>query len=47
MEVNEGLTCSFLQEAVAIDTDKGNYVSLGDVKKSIVVSPDLGAIVDG
>lgn len=45
MEVNEGFTCSFLQEAVAIDFEEGNYVPLGDVKKSIVVSPDLSSIV--
>jgi hypothetical protein len=45
MEVNEGFTCSFLQEAVAIDVKEGCYVPLGDVNKSIVVSPDLSSIV--
>ncbi len=46
-EVNEGFTCSFLQEAVATDIKEGHYVRLGDVKKSIVVSRDLSDFVDG
>mmetsp|Transcript_18953 Transcript_18953/g.30567 ORF Transcript_18953/g.30567 Transcript_18953/m.30567 type:complete len:434 (-) Transcript_18953:562-1863(-) len=46
LEVNEGLTCSFKQEIVAVDTQKGQYISLGDVKKSVVVSPDLSCIMD-
>ncbi|KAG7351464.1 RNA polymerase III RPC4 [Nitzschia inconspicua] len=41
MEVNEGLSCAFHQQAVVVDVDKGNYIVLGDVDKSIVVSPDL------
>ncbi len=41
MNVNEGLTCSFKQEAVAVNVEKGQYITLGDVNKSIVVSPDL------
>jgi hypothetical protein len=47
MDVNEGLSCAFHQEAVAIDSEKGQYVSLGNVKKSIVVSPDLSTIMSG
>jgi hypothetical protein len=43
MNVNEGLSCGFLQQAVAIDPDLGKYVALGDVKKSIVVSPDFNS----
>ena len=39
--MNEGLTCGFLQQAVAIDSDRGKYLTLGNVKKSIVVSPNL------
>jgi hypothetical protein len=41
MNVNEGLSCGFLQQAVAIDPNQGKYVALGDVKKSIIVSPDF------
>jgi len=44
MNVNEGLTCAFQQQAVAVDVEKGQYVSLGNVDKSIVVSPDLKGI---
>lgn len=43
MNVTEGLSCGFLQQAVAIDTEKGKYVSLGEVKKSIVITPDLSS----
>lgn len=46
MEVNEGLTCAFHQEAVAL-TAEGAYISLGDVTKSIVISPDLTDIISG
>ena len=45
MEVNEGLTCAFHQEAVAVDPKKGQFVSLGGVKKSVVVSPDMNSIM--
>eukprot|EP00934_Nitzschia_sp_Nitz4_P002617 Nitzschia sp. Nitz4//scaffold55_size114948//109095//110312//NITZ4_003929-RA/size114948-processed-gene-0.85-mRNA-1//-1//CDS//3329554614//2607//frame0 len=41
MNVNEGLTCDFLQQAVLIDTKESSYIELGDVHKSIVVTPDL------
>mmetsp|Transcript_17185 Transcript_17185/g.35453 ORF Transcript_17185/g.35453 Transcript_17185/m.35453 type:complete len:408 (-) Transcript_17185:277-1500(-) len=44
MNVNEGLTCAFQQQAVAVDVEKGQYVSLGNVDKSIVISPDLTGI---
>ncbi len=44
MNVNEGLTCSFQQQAVAVDVEKGQYVTLGNVDKSIVISPDLTGI---
>jgi hypothetical protein len=43
MNVTEGLSCGFLQQAVAIDTEKGKYVSLGEVNKSIVITPDLNS----
>lgn len=41
MNVTEGLSCGFVQQAVAIDTNKGKYVPLGDVKKTVVVTPDV------
>ena len=43
MNVNEGLSCSFLQQAVIIDPEEAKYVTLGNVNKSIVVTPDLEA----
>ena len=44
MDVNEGLTCTFEQQAVAIDVKNGQYVALGNVDKSIVITPDLTTI---
>ena len=41
LNVTEGLTCGFRQQAVAIDPDEGEFVALGDVEKTIVVTPDL------
>ena len=41
MNVTEGLTCGFIQQAVLVDPQKKVYVHLGDVHKSAVVSPDL------
>lgn len=45
MDVNEGLTCGFLQQAVAIDVKESKYVCLGDVKKSVVITPNLEAFI--
>jgi hypothetical protein len=39
--VTEGLSCGFRQQAVAIDTEDGEFVALGDVQKTIVATPDL------
>ena len=44
MNVNEGLTCTFEQQAVAVNVKKGQYIALGNVDKSIVISPDLTSI---
>ena len=41
MLVHEGLQCGFRQEAVAIDPDESTFVTLGNVNKSIVVTPDI------
>lgn len=41
MTVSEGLTCSFEQQAVVIDPERGRYVKLGEVHKTAVVTPDL------
>ena len=41
MNVSEGLSCGFVQQAVAIDTEQAKYVELGNVKKSIIITPDL------
>lgn len=44
MDVNEGLTCRFHQQVVTVNTKEGHYINLGDVDKSIVISPDLTSI---
>jgi len=41
MLLSEGLPCGFLQQAVAIDTSQATYVPLGEVQKSLVVTPDV------
>ena len=41
MNVDEGLPCAFAQQAVVIDTDEGNYMNLGEVKKTVVVTPEI------
>jgi hypothetical protein len=47
LNVTEGLTCGFRQQAVSIDTQQSEFVSLGDVQKTIVATPDLtGAFVE-
>jgi RNA polymerase III RPC4 len=43
MQVSEGLSCSFHQEAVVIDQDTARFIALGNVNKSIVVTPDLSS----
>ena len=42
MNVSEGLSCGFLQQAVAIDLENGgDYVPLGAVQRTVVITPDL------
>lgn len=41
MNAHEGLTCGFRQQAVVIDQKKNQYVTMGDVQKTIVMTPDL------
>lgn len=41
MQLTTGLPCGFLQQAVAIDSEKQTYIPLGEVKKSLVVTPDI------
>jgi hypothetical protein len=41
MNVTEGLPCGFVQQAVAIDTEESTYIPLGDVKKTVVMTPDV------
>ena len=41
MNVTEGLPCGFVQQAVAIDQEESNYIPLGEVKKTVVVTPDV------
>lgn len=39
--IHEGLQCGFRQEAVCIDPDEATFVVLGDVDKSLIVTPDV------
>jgi hypothetical protein len=41
--VSEGLPCGFAQQAVAIDTQNSNYIPLGSVGKTVVVTPNVVA----
>jgi len=41
MMLTEGLPCGFLQQAVAIDPNNASYVPLGEVKKTLVATPDI------
>ncbi len=42
MNVTEGLNCSFRQQAALIDLARKELTPLGNVRKTIVVSPELG-----
>lgn len=44
MDVNEGLTCSFHQQVAAVNVEEGSYVTLGNVNRSVVITPDLSCI---
>lgn len=39
MNIDEGLPCGFIQQAVSIDLDKREYIPLANVIKSFVVTP--------
>lgn len=41
MNVSEGLSCGFLQQAVAINLKSCEYVPLGPVERTVVITPDL------
>ena len=43
LQVSEGLSCGFHQEAVMIDQETARFVALGNVNKSIVITPDLSS----
>ena len=43
MNITEGLSCAFQQQVVAIDPEKSSYIPLGEVRKSIVVTPNIQA----
>jgi hypothetical protein len=41
MDVSEGLPNGFFQQATVIDSAEGNYVVMGQVQKTVVVTPDI------
>jgi hypothetical protein len=46
LSLTEGLSCAFQQVAVAVDAEKGEYVQLGTVGKTVVATPDLSRAFD-
>jgi hypothetical protein len=45
LDLNEGIPCSFLQQAVNIDPENGTYLNMGEVHRSIVATPDLSHVM--
>lgn len=41
LDVSEGLTCSFQQQAVAVDLDNARLVPMGRVKETFVATPNI------
>ena len=41
MQISEGIQCGFYQQAVCIDPMEAKYIPLGEVKKSLVVTPNI------
>jgi hypothetical protein len=41
MTVSEGLPNGFYQQATVIDTAEGNYIVMGQVQKTVVVTPNI------
>jgi RNA polymerase III RPC4 len=42
MNVSEGLSCGFQQQAVVINMENGGeYVPLGPVQRTVVITPNL------
>lgn len=41
MDVTEGLPNGFFQQAIVIDPADGNYIVMGQVQKTVVVTPDV------
>jgi len=39
MNIDEGLPCGFIQQAVSIDLDRREYIPLANVTKSLLVTP--------
>lgn len=45
-DVSSGMPCNFLQEVVAINTEKRKYYQLGDVTRRMVCYPDVESLLD-
>ena len=43
LDLNEGIPCSMMQQAVNIDPIEGTYVSMGEIHRSIVATPDIAS----
>ena len=41
MDVTEGLSCSFRQQAVIVNKGTKQFIPIGDVGKTVVVTPDI------
>ena len=41
LDISEGLSCGFHQQAVLINPLEASYVELGEVRKTVVVTPQV------
>lgn len=45
-DVSQGMPVAFLQDLMALNVKEGQYHSLGEVNKRMVVSPDIANLLD-
>lgn len=45
-DVSPGVDCTCAQEVAAVNTEKKHFCVLGDIRKTIVVTPDIDSLLD-
>ncbi|RDY08512.1 DNA-directed RNA polymerase III subunit RPC4, partial [Mucuna pruriens] len=45
-DVSPGMTCTFAQDVVAINTAQKHCCAIGEISKHVVITPDIDAILD-